>query len=302
MKILITGGNGFIAKELHFRFQRDRHNVVSCSKQLLNLLDINLVESYLKNNSIDIVIHTAVKGGRKMEEDIPEDFYHNILMLENLLFLSDHYKKMFIFSSGAEYDRRHDIKEMKEGIFRSVPRDYYGLSKYIGTRLCRDNHKIINLRIFNCFGFRELEDRFIKTCIEKCLKNEPFYIFQNRFFDFFYVEDLYKVIQHFLSNMFILDEMFGEYVEYNCCYKEKHTLYGVASLIQDCLKTTNKIIIENEYYLGNSYTGDGTELNSLKINFVGLLGGIREMCDLIKKEKVECSCDDSPPDRYDIPD
>ena len=57
-KILITGGSGFIGKNLS-EFLSQEYQVVSPASKVLNLCNQLQVEEYLKKNKIDIVIHAA---------------------------------------------------------------------------------------------------------------------------------------------------------------------------------------------------------------------------------------------------
>ena len=61
MRVLITGGNGFIAKEIH-KYLKDEYEIHCLSKEQLNLLDKEsihrrTIEFY------DVVINAAVVGG-----------------------------------------------------------------------------------------------------------------------------------------------------------------------------------------------------------------------------------------------
>ena len=83
MKILITGGNGFIAKEIH-KYLGNEYDIHCLGKEQLNLLDKEsihrrTIEFY------DVIINTAVIGGNRKDVDDETVFYKNILMMENLL-------------------------------------------------------------------------------------------------------------------------------------------------------------------------------------------------------------------------
>ena len=75
MKILITGTNGFIGRNLKEYFQ-DRYEKIFFPKRMeLNLLDAKAVSSYLKVNSFDIIVHcgvtlTSVEENLKMLQNV----------------------------------------------------------------------------------------------------------------------------------------------------------------------------------------------------------------------------------------
>ena len=56
--ILITGGDGFIAKSLNEYFADD-YNVYLCGREKLDLLNANGVFEYIKDNNFDVIIHSA---------------------------------------------------------------------------------------------------------------------------------------------------------------------------------------------------------------------------------------------------
>lgn len=56
---------------------------------------------------------------------------------------------MIYFGSGAEFDKTSAIIDIKEEAFgRSIPKDQYGLGKYIMNLNTRTSNNIYNLRLF----------------------------------------------------------------------------------------------------------------------------------------------------------
>ena len=169
MKILITGGRGYIARNLKSLFESEQnYTVYAPSRTELNLLDIDKLHQYLKKYKFDAIIHAATKGGNRIDTDTYENTYiPNILMFENLCELI-HHIPVIIFSSGAEFDRRYEIYEsQEEDIFKKWPIDPYGLSKnIISRRSLIDYNNIWILRVFGCFNWDEKSHRFIKSSIE----------------------------------------------------------------------------------------------------------------------------------------
>ena len=120
MKILITGTNGFVGKNLRQYFQT-RYKDISCPKrQELNLLDTDAVGDYLKKNEFNVVIHCGVT--LSSVED-------NLKMYFNLENSSNTYGKMVCIGSGAEYNKGKYVDKIKEADFgKHIPGDIYGFS------------------------------------------------------------------------------------------------------------------------------------------------------------------------------
>ena len=88
-------------------------------------------KNYLSKNTFDILIHTAILGGRRTKEETGDVVHYNLIMFENILKVADKFKLIINFDSAAIYDRSTDILNRKENELYSVPNDYYGFSKYL---------------------------------------------------------------------------------------------------------------------------------------------------------------------------
>ncbi len=269
-KILITGANSFLVKSISPSLKKDGHYVCSFNHQDLDITDFNSLKKFFeKEESYDLIIHCATKGcGR--DTDSLQDFYDNLLMINNLLFFSHKYSKMIVFSSGSEFNVDGNIFNQLENQYDSVPNQYYSFSKYIQTKLIENNPKIINLRIFNCFGPLENENRFVKTCLRNYINKQPLTIFQDKYFDFFYIDDLITIIKYLIN---ITPQ---EHLELNCVYNEKYKLSEVANIINNLDNYQVPVIIKEK--MGKSYCGDGIRLNKLSFGseLIGLKKGIKK--------------------------
>ena len=63
MRILITGANGLVGSNIAANEKIKKHELLVPSSKELNLLDFNAVQSYVKENVPDMVIHCAGKVG-----------------------------------------------------------------------------------------------------------------------------------------------------------------------------------------------------------------------------------------------
>ena len=93
MRVLITGGNGNIAKIIKNNLN-DNYTYITPGRAELNLLDFEMVKKFFENNenTFDICFHTSIQGGRRTKGEDYDVVYNNLLMFENLMFYSNKFK------------------------------------------------------------------------------------------------------------------------------------------------------------------------------------------------------------------
>lgn len=260
MRILITGGKGNIATIIKNNLHTE-YDISNPSHQELDILDINQLAEYLKNNVFDILIHTAIIGGRRTKTDDYEVVYKNLLMFENLMKFAEQFKMIINLDSAAIYDRDTDILNRKESELLTIPQDFYGFSKYLIYQRTLNYSNIYNFRIFNIFYSNEEPDRFIKSCFLAKHNNTKVTIFQDKYFDFIYELDFIKILKYYIKtyNIKTLHKTI------NICYKEKYKLSEIAKLIDN-----NLIINILKKESNNNYTGNSTLLDNLNLDLLEL--------------------------------
>jgi GDP-L-fucose synthase len=216
------------------------------------------MSEFFQDKHFDVVIHCAVQGGSRLKKDSYKDMDVNLIMYYNLLQHKPHYKKLIHLGSGAE-------------IYNSE--SPYGLSKKIIANSISEVENFYNIRIFAIFDENEWETRFIKTCIKKYINNEPMEIHQNKYMDFFYMEDLVSLVE-----LYILNDNLPK--EIDCTYCESKTLYHVTDIINHLNDHQVEIKLNNAD-VGTEYTGKFTDLG---INYIGLEKGIIETYNKLKNE------------------
>ena len=259
MKILITGGNGFIAKNIKHCLQ-DLYSIDTISRQDFNLLDTNKVNEFFVDKFYDVVIHTAILGGSRLEADSPSIINDNITMLHNIVGNKAHYKRLLNLGSGAEL---------------AYPETPYGESKRIIANIVNDLYDHYNLRIFAVFNEHELETRFIKSNIVRYLNKEDLIIHQNKYMDFFSFDDFIKIVK-----MYIEEEAGNLKKTVDCCYNKKYTLLDIAKIINNLDNHKVNTTVLNVEALGSEYTG--VYCANYKLNYKGLENSIKDMFKSLK--------------------
>jgi nucleoside-diphosphate-sugar epimerase len=257
MNILFTGHRGFLGREL-IPHLLENHDVFYPEIDYTNK---ELVDSFVRENEIEYIIHAAIKGGRRVRQDIPDDFYVNMKMFENL---ASQKVSMINFCSGAAFGRQDDIylsEEIRVG--ERIPEDYYGFAKSLITQRCRQLEHVYNLRFFNVFGPQTPDNMFTTANIKNYISKKEIVIFKDKFMDFFGISDTKKVVDLYLENKSGLSK------EINLVYNNKTKLSDVAEIINNLSDYKVPISILEEG-IEKSYCGSGKLLKNLNIKLEGL--------------------------------
>jgi nucleoside-diphosphate-sugar epimerase len=247
--ILITGGKGYIAQAI-FNALKDEYNITLLSRDDFDLTNPEATNQWFAGKKFDILIHTAVVGGNRLNSEDDIIVKSNLQMWKNLLENKSHFTQLIHFGSGAEL------------YAKDTP---YGLSKSIIAESIKTKPNFVNLRIFAVFDKNELDRRFITPNIKRYINKESIIIHQDKLMDFIYMEDLISIIKFSILHPTISP--------INCSYKEKYKLSDIANLINNL--SDYKVPIEiHSQELAPAYTGAYTDLG---INFIGLEQAIKNI-------------------------
>lgn len=278
MKILITGANGFVGKNLVEQLH-DKYSIECPAKKELNLLEEVALKNYLKKKQFDVVIHAANTNNTRNKSATPYDVLDgNLRMFFNLERCHEYYGKMYYFGSGAEYDMQHYIPDMKEEYFGThIPKDPYGFSKYIMSKSCGQADNVYDLRLFGVYGkYEEWERRFISNAICRALKGKDITIKKNGYFDYLWIDDLSHIMEWFIENT-------PQYKHYNVCRGSKIDLYSLACIVRDILNIDCDIVIDESGWKPE-YTGNNERLLAEIGNyeFTSFRESIDKLCEYYK--------------------
>ena len=252
--ILITGGNGYIAKSL-YNSLKNSYEITTLTRNNFDLNHFKVLDSYLKHKYFDVVIHCAVSGGSRLKEDITNDMDNNLQMYYNLLNCKDRFGKLIHFGSGAEITQ---------------PESPYGLSKRVIAKSILEQENFYNIRIFAVFDENELDTRFIKGNIQRYINKEQIIIHQDKFMDFFYMKDLVSLVDYYIQNE-------NPPKEIDCSYQKLYSLFDIANMINN-LDTHKVHITFNQNEMGEKYCGN----SNILLNYIGLEEGIKQVYNKLK--------------------
>ena len=224
MKVLVTGGAGFIGSHLMDRLLKKGHQVVcldNFDKFYSEKIKYKNIENASKNpfftlikgditdkevlnecfgmRQIDSVVHLAAKAGVRPSIEDPEDYYTtNVLGTLNLLEAMKKFnvKKLIFASSSSVYGNNKKVP-FSETDSVDNPISPYAASKKAGELLCHTYHHLYDfdifcLRFFTVYGPRQRPDLAIHKFSNLILKGKPLPVFGDGTTsrDYTYVNDI----------------------------------------------------------------------------------------------------------------
>ncbi|MDQ8736270.1 NAD-dependent epimerase/dehydratase family protein [Paenibacillus sp. LHD-38] len=219
MRVLVTGGYGFIGSFVAERFSKEgyevsimdnlssgnKRNVDFKHKSYILSIEERNCEEIFRNNRFDVVIHLAAQVSVANSIENPrQDTKSNVLGLSNMLVLSHKYGvKKFIFASSAAVYGMNDRLPLPESAPCS-PISPYGINKMVGETYCSKWQEMYGLetlcfRFSNVYGPRQEirgEGGVVSLFMERAREGKELTVFgdggQTR--DFIYVEDVADAI------------------------------------------------------------------------------------------------------------
>jgi UDP-glucose 4-epimerase len=306
MRVLITGGAGFIGRHIAEHFQ-DRAKVrvldnlrsgfksnlsgLDCQLIVGSILDRDLVREAVKG--VDFVFHLAAmvsvpESVHKPNECAEINAEGTAIVLEEAA--RARAKKLIFSSSAAIYGDNPTIPTIES--MPAEPKSPYAASKYEGERHCRaftngGRLATVSLRYFNVFGpFQNPRGEYtaaVPAFIEKAIRNEPITIFgdgrQTR--DFIYVRDVVA------ANAFFALKSQATGV-FNVAAGRQMTITDLALTIRNLIKSSSTIDYGAERPGDVKHSVAGVD----KIQTAGfrpvcdLAGGLRATIEFFKKDQA----------------
>ncbi|MFZ1807212.1 MAG: NAD-dependent epimerase/dehydratase family protein [Cyclobacteriaceae bacterium] len=233
IKILITGGAGFVGSSLADKFlDSEKYYVISVDNLLTGNIrnvskhpnnkfikcDVNNyddIAAIMTSFKFDYVFHYAAIVGVSRTIENPIMVLNDLDGIRNILNLSKNtgVRRIFFSSSSEVYGEPVELPQNEETtpLNSRLP---YAVVKNVGESFCRSFQKEYGLeytifRFFNTYGPKQSTDFVISKFIEKALKNEPIPIFgkgkQTR--TFCYIDDNTDCILKLLEENLLVNDV-----------------------------------------------------------------------------------------------
>ncbi len=241
--ILVTGGQGFIGKNLIHELRQRGNKVIPCD--VLHSSDPDYVrcdvskyrhiERILENQDIDYVYHAAAEYGRWNGEDHYENLWlTNCVGTKNILTAQAKYGfKMVFFGSAEVYGDFDGV--MKEDVMEKVPikqMNDYAISKWANELQIRNsalmhNTESVIVRLFNVYGPHEHYSPYrgvVPVFIYRGLSGLPYTVYKGHKRTFEYVDDIARTLAN-------IPDLFNPGEIYNLGSSTQYTIEDLSLLI-----------------------------------------------------------------------
>jgi UDP-glucose 4-epimerase len=214
MKILITGGAGFIGSNLAKRLVNDGHNVVVLDSLLRgNKLDKDTFNKLLfikgdvrdrslvieASKGVDMIFHFAAVLGVDIVADNPvETMDVEVIGTRNVVEAAEinNVKRIMYASTSGIYSHSAIVKNALTEEVLVDPRTSYAMAKryneiYLASHHEERNLNVISVRFFNVYGSNQDNRMVVPRFFEQAIENKPITVFGNgqQTRDFTYIDD-----------------------------------------------------------------------------------------------------------------
>lgn len=232
MKVLVTGAQGQLGRDVVTLFNLKGHEVISCGRTELDITDLEQSQRVIRNHSPDVVIHcaafTAVDAA---ESDIDGAYLVNAVGTRNIALATEKVGAKLVYMS-TDYVFNGQAKQPYHEYDCTDPRSIYGKSKRAGEVLVQSLcSKWFIVRTSWMFGLHG--NNFVKTMLRLGQEKLPLHVVNDQKGSPTYSEDLAS----FLVSLTIT-EKYGIYHASNsgdctwyefarAIFEEAHSLIGL---------------------------------------------------------------------------
>jgi len=187
-KLLITGSNGFVGKNL-IEFYQNKYDILTLTRE-------NSLENVLLQQP-DIIINSAANI-----YEYETMFSTNVLLVNNLIeYVLKTKTKLIQIGSSAEYGKKDEPTKETDSL---KPVSYYAGTKAAATMMCQSaaiefDLPIIIARPYSLYGNHEKSYRLFSKLFNAFVNNDNM-ILSDGYHDFIYIKDFIRGIDSLIQN------------------------------------------------------------------------------------------------------
>ncbi len=219
MKILVSGGLGFIGSSLVPELRKRGHEVWVCDLRQsegpnyirCDVAQYRQLQAMFEEHDFDYVYHLAAEYGRWNGEDYYENLWlTNVVGAKNMIRLQEKKRFRMIFFSSAEVYGDYD-GVMSEEVMDKVPikqMNDYAITKWVGELQALNSAAMfktetVRVRPVNAYGPHEHYSPYrgvIPAFVYRALRDEPYTVYRGHKRIFDYVEDSCRTFANIVDN------------------------------------------------------------------------------------------------------
>jgi nucleoside-diphosphate-sugar epimerase len=158
-KLLITGGNAFLAHHFINKYKR-KYKIICLYRKLPIKKNVNIISYHLKNttlekvflkeNKIDYVIHNAALHSG-IDKNYGDYFKSNVILTKKIFFLAKKYNvKVFLYVSSARtIGQINKVSKFNTKYNLHKIDNFYGYTKYLGEKFLYHQNTKMNIKFIN---------------------------------------------------------------------------------------------------------------------------------------------------------
>lgn len=273
MKILITGGTGFIGSNL-IEFYKNNNLIIQTHRG-------DNLTTVLNTHRPDVIINCA---GEIYKQDLMYDT--NVVMVKTILdwMITFPKTRLIHIGSSAEYG---PLPRPSKETDRINPIDLYQTTKGMGTLLCQGYARQYGLstavaRVYSAYGIYEKPHRLIPRLYNAFINNQSMKLYHG-VHDFIYIDDFVRGIDLLVNHR----DLKGDIINFGS--GKQHTNLEVKEIFEKITNTTAPIDYEDNY--AKAFESDiwccdtsyAREIYGFKISY-DLEDGIRHYIDKMKSK------------------
>lgn len=279
MKILVTGGSGFIGKAF-VKTYRKTFDIVAPTYEQMDLTDARSIANLFAEHKFDAVLHLA--GLPSCGKNIPLEA-DNLIMFKNIQYMAIAHgvKKLITVGEGVEFDMSRPIVDYTEDMFgKYIPTDGYGLGRYLINLLASKDKITTVLRIFHVFGAGGGNQYPINKIVAAGSRGKKqIVIDRDKVVSAISVEDAVKAIAAFIMR----DYPKGDY---NLVASDKMSFVDIAKTVRRLVRADGgdiEIVVKNPEPAPEYSASNQKLLSAVPMRITSVQSGIKKLYDQLKK-------------------